>query len=98
MTRRLDIKRLSGFEKGAWPCTYLGIPLHVGKVSIWIFDPLIAKVQKKLAGWKGKLLSFGGKIVLIKHVLSSMPIHIVSILNLPKRVLSTLKGIFSNFL
>lgn len=94
----MDIKNLSGFEKGAWPCTYLGIPSHVGRVRIGMFDPLITKVHKTLAGWKGRLVSFGGKLILIKHVLSSLPIHMLSVLNLPKGVFSALKGIFSNFL
>ncbi|KAG6629785.1 hypothetical protein CIPAW_14G109400 [Carya illinoinensis] len=43
-----------------------------------MFDPFLAKVQKKVVGWKSKILSFGGKIVLIKHVLNSMPIHMLS--------------------
>lgn len=51
-----------------------------------------------MAGWKSKLLSFGGKIVLIKHVLNSMPVHLLSVLNIPKGVISRLQKIFSNFL
>lgn len=63
-----------------------------------MFEPLLAEVQKKLAGWKSKLLSFGGKIVLTKHVLNSMPIHLLSVTNLPKGIFGKLKSIFSNFL
>lgn len=28
--RKRELKNISGFEEGAWSCTYLGIPLHVG--------------------------------------------------------------------
>lgn len=63
-----------------------------------MFDPLLVIIQKKLTGWKSKLLSSGGKIILIKHGLNSMGIHMLSMLNLPKGVMSMLKGFFSNFL
>lgn len=49
----------------------MGIPLHVGRINLRLFEPLLFRVQKKLAGWKSKLLSFGEKIILIKHVLTS---------------------------
>ncbi|KAF5475433.1 hypothetical protein F2P56_007238 [Juglans regia] len=68
--RRNSLKMISGFEEGNWPCTYLGVPLFAGVLKIRMVDPLLAKVQKKLSGWKSKVLSFGGKIVLIKHVLN----------------------------
>lgn len=76
----------------------LGLPLYVGHMRNNMFDPFLARVQKKVVGWKSKLLSFGGKIVLIKHVLNSMPIHMLSVLNIPKGVISGLKKIFLNFL
>lgn len=90
--------QLSGFVEGDWPCVYLGMPLYVGRKTLNMFDPLLAKVQKKLAGWKSKLLSFGGKLILIKHVLHSMPVHLLSMMNLPKGIFAKLKSIFSNFL
>lgn len=63
-----------------------------------MFEPLMDKIQKKLAGWKGRLLSFGGEITLIKYVLCSMPIHVLSVLKLPKGVHNDLNSIFSSFL
>lgn len=88
--------QLSGFIEGDWPCVYLGMPLYVGR-TLNMFDPLLAKVQKKLADWKSKLLSFGGKLILMKHVRSSMPIHLSSVMDLPKGIFAKLKSIFSNF-
>ncbi|KAG6707860.1 hypothetical protein I3842_06G053300 [Carya illinoinensis] len=63
-----------------------------------MFNPLFYKIQKKLAGWKSKLLSYGGNIILIKHILNTMPIHLMSVLKLPKGVFKRLQLIFSNFL
>jgi hypothetical protein len=45
------------------------------------------RIEKKLSGWKGKLLSVGGRLVLINSVLSSLPMFMMSFFELPKRVL-----------
>lgn len=41
-----------------------------------LLEPLLLKVKKKLASWKATLLSQGGRLILIKHVFSSIPMHI----------------------
>ena len=52
----------------------------------------------KIASWQNRLLSFGGKIVLIKHVLSSIPLHLLATVSPPKSILTAVERIFSNFL
>ena len=47
---------------------YLGLPSIIGRSEKQIFAEIKEKVGKKLAGWKGKLLSLGGKEILIKAV------------------------------
>lgn len=49
-------------------------------------------------GWKSRIFSFGGKIILLKHFLNSMPIHMISVMNLTKGVIKGLTRIFSTFL
>lgn len=46
--RKVELKCISGFIEGAWPCTYLGILLHVGHITLRLFEPLLARVQKKV--------------------------------------------------
>lgn len=48
------------------------------------------RFQKKLGSWKGKLLSVGGRLVLINSVLSSLPIFMFSFFEAPKGVLKKL--------
>jgi hypothetical protein len=38
--------------------------------------------KKKLQGWKGKLLSIGGRVTLLNLVLSSIPIYWMSVYRL----------------
>lgn len=47
--------RISSFTEGTWHCIYLGVPLQVGRLKLRMFNHFLAKVQKKLAGWKSKL-------------------------------------------
>lgn len=83
--RKSIIAASTGFSEGTYPFNYLGAPISYKKLSASNLEFLIDKVSKKVAGWKGKLLSAGAKITLIKAVLSSMPLHILAILK-PKTV------------
>lgn len=62
------------------------------------FQYLVDAINKKLVGWKNKFLSPGGRLILIKHVLSAIPIHVMSALQPPKGTLNQLERLFSNFL
>jgi hypothetical protein len=48
------------------------------------------RFQKKLNCWRSKLLSVGGRLVLLNSVLSSLPMFILSFFELPKGVLKKL--------
>ena len=52
---------------------YLGFPLKQPGSSSRDFDFVVERVQSKLAGWKGHLLSFAGKFVLAHFVLTTIP-------------------------
>ena len=47
--------------------------------SVW--NPIIEKVERRLAGWKRLYLSKGGKVTLIKSTLSNLPTYFLSLLN-----------------
>ncbi|KAL0406375.1 UNVERIFIED_CONTAM: hypothetical protein Slati_3951400 [Sesamum latifolium] len=45
-----------------------------------LFEPLLDKIRAKVIGWEHNFLSHGGKLQLIKSVLSSMPIFLLQTL------------------
>ena len=47
---------------------YLGLPSFIGKSKKEVFAEVKEKVEKKLSAWKKKMLSVGGKEILIKAV------------------------------
>jgi len=64
-------------QQGAFPQTYLGLPLSNTKLRLSAFAPMIAKVDKYLAGWKATLLSPAGRVTLINAVLDGLPTYAI---------------------
>ncbi|XP_071713091.1 uncharacterized protein [Rutidosis leptorrhynchoides] len=83
---------------GVFPIEYLGIPiaLSCNKISMW--DSIIKKIKKKLAGWKGRCLSFGGRLVMVNAVIYNLPLHYMSIYKAPISVIKQLERLRRNFL
>lgn len=68
-----------------------------GKLTVRHLKELINKIREKMSGWKMRLLSAGGKLILLKHDLSSMPICLLLVLHVPKSVLIVINRILSTF-
>lgn len=68
-----------------------------GRLKIRHFFPLLEIVEKKLSGWKSRILSQGGRLVLLRHVLTTLPLHLLSVLQVPKAVITKLNGLFAKF-
>lgn len=52
----------------------------------------------RIFSWHNKLLSFGGKQILISHVLPSIPIYLLVVMSPPKKVIESIQQFFSKFL
>jgi hypothetical protein len=81
---------LFGCGQGQIPMRYLGIPIHYQRLTLAEWKIVEERLQKRLSSWKGKLLSLGGRLVLINSVLSNMVQHMISFFLLPKGVLRKL--------
>ncbi|KAI0498608.1 hypothetical protein KFK09_019498 [Dendrobium nobile] len=95
--RVLDIKNLTGFSQVFFPLKYLGIPLYKGRKKAFLFDGLILSVQNKLSSWDSNFLSFGGRLILIKSVLASLPVYSFQTLFPPKLICKRLERNFNRF-
>jgi hypothetical protein len=69
---------------GAFPIKYLGVPLHYNKLRREDLQPLIEKIIKRIAGWRGKLLTQAGRLVLIKTCLASILVYLLSLFKFPR--------------
>lgn len=84
-----------GSTQTSMPILYLGKPVNIKKPSKHDFIPLIEKIKSKI-DWQGKILYKGGRLQLIKSVLTS-PIYFMTCFVLPKWVLKSIHQLCRNF-
>ena len=89
--------QIFGCREGSFPFKYLGIPMGQHKLTNRDWSQIEERFHKKLSSWKGKLLSAGGRLVLINSVLSSLPMYMLSFFRIPKGVLKKLDYYRSRF-
>ncbi|WVZ83332.1 LOW QUALITY PROTEIN: hypothetical protein U9M48_030493 [Paspalum notatum var. saurae] len=73
-----------------FPQRYLGLPLTPHKVAVSDFSPLIASCDRYLAGWKATLLNRVGRLTLCSSILSALPLHYMSALQIPRSVIKAI--------
>lgn len=81
-----------GCQVSGFPQTYLGLPLTPYKLRVCDFQPLITKFDPYLEGWKARLLSTGGRLILVNAVLSNLATYYMSVILLPKTVMDDLES------
>lgn len=80
------------------PISYLGLPLGAQSNSKAIWNPVLEMISKRLSIWKGRYLSKGGKLILFKSVLSSLPIYFLSLFKVPVSIANQIERIQRSFL
>jgi hypothetical protein len=86
------------FKIGAFPITYLGVPLHYTKLRKEDIQPVVDKFIKRIAGWRGKLLSYVGRLTLPKSCLSSIPTYLLSVIKFSKWAIEAIDSQMAHFL
>ena len=77
---------------------YLGLPLGAKFKDKTIWNPILEKMERRLAGWKRLYLSKGGRVTLIKSTLSNLPTYFLSLYPIPASVANRIKKLQRNFL
>lgn len=83
---------------GKLPFPYLGLPIGGNYSRLEIWDRIIKRVSKKLAMLKGKMLSIGGRLTLIKASITSLPLYFMSIFPIPKGIVEKIYKLQLQFL
>ena len=65
------------------------------RLSFW--EPIIDRIKSRLSGWKSKHLSLVGHLVLLKSVLSSLPVYVLSFFKAPTCIVSSIESILIFF-
>lgn len=80
------------------PFRYLGIPLSSKKLNIKHYQVLIDKIVSRITHWSAFLLSYAGRVQLIKSVIFATVNFWMQCLPLPKAVVLKINAICRSFL
>jgi hypothetical protein len=99
-TLKFELKELFGIGslELAEGFTYLGYFLkssfYTKKDWIWLSD----KFEGRIHNWQHRLLSMGGRYILIKAVLESLPVFWMALAHIPASILNILRQLIFSFL
>jgi hypothetical protein len=76
---------------------YLGLPSLVGIDRSDCFQHLIERICQRINGWNEKLLSIGGKEILLKAIAQAIPAYAMSVFNIPKSICKAICNAIAKF-
>lgn len=92
------IRNIIGCTAVQLPITYLGLPLTCKRLRKVDFQPLINSIRSRMASWSSSILSYGGRVTLLKSVLTALPLHYMQAMKLPKGVINHIDKARRSFL
>ncbi|KAG7558973.1 Endonuclease/exonuclease/phosphatase superfamily [Arabidopsis thaliana x Arabidopsis arenosa] len=93
-----DISARVGLQCGSFPVRYLGVPLTSKKLRKQDYQPLLDRISQRFQAWSVKMLSFAGRLQLIRTVIYSTITFWASIFLLPNQCLEEIEKMCSGFL
>jgi hypothetical protein len=85
-------------QRASFPIQYLGLPLTLRRTRLVHLQYIQDKAKAKLAGWQGKLVNVAGRRELVRSVLSSMPVYLLTVIKVPKKFIKELDKLRRRFL
>ena len=95
--RRSEVMNLLGPMQDTRHKKYLGLPSIIGKSKVEIFAEIKERVERKLSGWKEKMLSMGGREILIKAVAKAIPTYTMSYFQILKSLCDEMEAMMRKF-
>jgi hypothetical protein len=93
-----ELAGILGCSTSSLPMKYLGLPLGAKFKAKEIWNEVLEKMERQLAGWKRLYLSKGGRLTLIKSTLSNLPTYFLSLFSIPATVARRMEQLQRDFL
>jgi len=95
--KQREVADLFNCNIGRFPMEYLGVMIDRYYMSSTDFAYVYQKVEKRVPTWQSCLLSYGGKMILTKYCLSSIPNYVMGIFHLKGEAHQRMETARSNF-
>jgi hypothetical protein len=82
--------QIIGCRREGFPQPYLGLPLSIHKLPVSAFSPYLLKTDRYLGSWQAQFLNPMGRAVLVNYVLDSQLVYLMSSLQLPPAVITSM--------
>ncbi|XP_058765506.1 uncharacterized protein LOC131638998 [Vicia villosa] len=92
------LSQITNFKEGTLPFRYLGIPLSSKKLSVVNCMVMVEKMTGKVRNWTNSLLSFAGRLQLVKSVLFAITNYWFHCVPLPMKVIQSAEAVCRSFL
>jgi len=79
---------------GTFPFVCLGLPIGGDPQKLDFWKPIMNSIISRLSSWKSKFLLFSGRLILLKSVLSSLPVDFLSFFKAPAGIISSMESLF----
>lgn len=86
-----------GCKVGKIPFLYLGLPIGGNPRRLSFWEPVVHRIKSRLSGWNSRFLSFGGRLILLKAVLTSLPVYALSFFKAPSGIISSIESLLNKF-
>lgn len=89
-SRQCEIANMLQMNTMKFTDRYLGVLLFLNRSKVLSFQPLVEQMQKKLDGWKEKLIPQDGRAIQIQFVLNSVASYQMACFPIPNSILKQL--------
>ena len=77
------------------PFLYLGLSIGGDPCRLIFWELVVTNIKSRLTGWQSRFLSFGGRLVLLKSVLTSLTVYAFSFFKALSGIISLIESIFT---
>jgi len=76
---------------------YLGLLIGGNPQRLLFWEPIVNRIKSRLSGWQSRFLSFGGRLILLKFVLTTLLVYALSFFKALSGIISSIESLLNKF-